>query len=264
MKVIEPLTNPPAGDDRVPRRVSVASWLWLERQAVDDGLGYAEDRRDVDRAHGAARLRPLRRTGRRLGLRGNERHRRDRQGPLRRDPSQHDHRPALERDAGRTHRAEQKAFDDYGYHQTVGDGVLDPAVDPSANAWLRVGRFTCRPDELDHREVLAVVRLRRASRERAHARRDARQRDALLASGQRRVVGQVVLGELPLTHVRSGSRARVRVGVPERDLPSSRRFAEPLYDIRYWNELDKGGHFAAFEQPELFVGELRAAFTQFV
>lgn len=26
----------------------------------------------------------------------------------------------------------------------------------------------------------------------------------------------------------------------------------------YWNELSKGGHFAAFEQPELFVGEVRA------
>jgi pimeloyl-ACP methyl ester carboxylesterase len=28
----------------------------------------------------------------------------------------------------------------------------------------------------------------------------------------------------------------------------------------YWNEVDKGGHFAAFEQPELFASELRAAF----
>ena len=28
-------------------------------------------------------------------------------------------------------------------------------------------------------------------------------------------------------------------------------------NIQYWNELDKGGHFAAFEQPELFVGEMR-------
>ena len=26
----------------------------------------------------------------------------------------------------------------------------------------------------------------------------------------------------------------------------------------YWNELEKGGHFAAFEQPRLFVDELRA------
>ncbi|HIE89327.1 MAG TPA: epoxide hydrolase, partial [Gammaproteobacteria bacterium] len=29
-------------------------------------------------------------------------------------------------------------------------------------------------------------------------------------------------------------------------------------NIQYWNELDKGGHFAAFEQPDLFVQELRA------
>jgi len=28
----------------------------------------------------------------------------------------------------------------------------------------------------------------------------------------------------------------------------------------YWNELDKGGHFAAFEQPALFTEELRKAF----
>ncbi len=27
------------------------------------------------------------------------------------------------------------------------------------------------------------------------------------------------------------------------------------------NELDRGGHFAAFEQPELFVGELRSFFA---
>jgi pimeloyl-ACP methyl ester carboxylesterase len=31
-------------------------------------------------------------------------------------------------------------------------------------------------------------------------------------------------------------------------------------DIRHWNELDRGGHFAAFEQPELIVNELRAFF----
>ncbi len=28
----------------------------------------------------------------------------------------------------------------------------------------------------------------------------------------------------------------------------------------YYNKLDKGGHFAAWEQPELFTAELRAAF----
>jgi pimeloyl-ACP methyl ester carboxylesterase len=32
------------------------------------------------------------------------------------------------------------------------------------------------------------------------------------------------------------------------------------HNLIYWNEVDKGGHFAAWEQPELFSAELRAAF----
>lgn len=34
-----------------------------------------------------------------------------------------------------------------------------------------------------------------------------------------------------------------------------------LQDIFYWNELSVGGHFAAFEQPGLFVNELRSCFA---
>jgi hypothetical protein len=41
----------------------------------------------------------------------------------------------------------------------------------------------------------------------------------------------------------------------------SRRWAEKRFtDIRYWNEPAKGGHFAAFEQPELYVNEVRSFF----
>jgi pimeloyl-ACP methyl ester carboxylesterase len=41
----------------------------------------------------------------------------------------------------------------------------------------------------------------------------------------------------------------------------SRRWAEQRFrDIRYWSEPDRGGHFAALEQPELFVEEVRAFF----
>jgi pimeloyl-ACP methyl ester carboxylesterase len=41
----------------------------------------------------------------------------------------------------------------------------------------------------------------------------------------------------------------------------SRRWAERRFrDIRYWNEPARGGHFAAFEQPELFVDEVRSFF----
>jgi epoxide hydrolase len=41
----------------------------------------------------------------------------------------------------------------------------------------------------------------------------------------------------------------------------SRRWAEKRFpDIRYWSEPDRGGHFAAFEQPQLFVDEVRSFF----
>jgi epoxide hydrolase len=41
----------------------------------------------------------------------------------------------------------------------------------------------------------------------------------------------------------------------------SRRWAEKRFtDIRFWNEPERGGHFAAFEQPGLFVDEVRAFF----
>jgi pimeloyl-ACP methyl ester carboxylesterase len=48
---------------------------------------------------------------------------------------------------------------------------------------------------------------------------------------------------------------------PKEIIRSSRRWVEQRFsDLRHWNELDKGGHFAAFEQPEAFVNELRAFF----
>src|SRR5260370_1095173 len=42
--------------------------------------------------------------------------------------------------------------------------------------------------------------------------------------------------------------------------PSRRWMERRFTDLRYWNELDRGGHFAAFEQPELFTDELRRCF----
>ena len=35
------------------------------------------------------------------------------------------------------------------------------------------------------------------------------------------------------------------------------------HQLVYWNEVGKGGHFAAFEQPELFAQEVRSAFGVF-
>lgn len=56
----------------------------------------------------------------------------------------------------------------------------------------------------------------------------------------------------------------VPVGVsvfPHEIFKASRRWCEARYkQLAYYNALDKGGHFAAFEQPETFVEEVRAAF----
>ena len=51
---------------------------------------------------------------------------------------------------------------------------------------------------------------------------------------------------------------------PKEIFRASRRWAQQAFpDLRYWNELPRGGHFAAFEQPDLFVAEVRAAFRAF-
>ena len=48
---------------------------------------------------------------------------------------------------------------------------------------------------------------------------------------------------------------------PQEIVPAPRSWAERVYpNLIYWNELDRGGHFAAFEQPALFAQELRDCF----
>jgi pimeloyl-ACP methyl ester carboxylesterase len=41
---------------------------------------------------------------------------------------------------------------------------------------------------------------------------------------------------------------------------SQRAWAERRYNIVHWTEFDRGGHFAAMEQPDLFVGDVRDFF----
>lgn len=49
---------------------------------------------------------------------------------------------------------------------------------------------------------------------------------------------------------------------PKEIFKSSRRFAANFYtNIVYWSERETGGHFAAFEQPEVYVEELRNCFA---
>ena len=59
---------------------------------------------------------------------------------------------------------------------------------------------------------------------------------------------------------------RIPVGCsvfPKEIFRVSRRWAEKRYqNLVYWNRLDRGGHFAAFEQPQLYVQEVRACFRK--
>jgi epoxide hydrolase len=48
---------------------------------------------------------------------------------------------------------------------------------------------------------------------------------------------------------------------PKEILKSPRSWCEPMYNITHWAAMPRGGHFAAFEQPELFVEDLRAFYA---
>jgi pimeloyl-ACP methyl ester carboxylesterase len=48
---------------------------------------------------------------------------------------------------------------------------------------------------------------------------------------------------------------------PGEVIPAPRSWAEKAYpSLSYFNEVNRGGHFAAWEEPELFATEIRAAF----
>jgi pimeloyl-ACP methyl ester carboxylesterase len=60
----------------------------------------------------------------------------------------------------------------------------------------------------------------------------------------------------------SGTRIRVPAGVAAFPdpvfLPPPRSLAEKTYDVVHWSDMTSGGHFAALEQPELMLADLRA------
>ena len=54
-------------------------------------------------------------------------------------------------------------------------------------------------------------------------------------------------------------------GFPKEILPTPRKWAERNFrNLVHWGELNRGGHFAAWEQPALFLSELRQAFGKMV
>jgi pimeloyl-ACP methyl ester carboxylesterase len=63
-----------------------------------------------------------------------------------------------------------------------------------------------------------------------------------------------------------GERRRVELptGVasfPKEILRAPRSWCEAGYNITHWTNMPRGGHFAAFEQPELFIDDVREFFS---
>ena len=65
----------------------------------------------------------------------------------------------------------------------------------------------------------------------------------------------------------AGGQVTVPTGItvfPKEILRPSERWARRVFtDLRWYDEVERGGHFAALEQPELFVDQLRSCFRQF-
>jgi pimeloyl-ACP methyl ester carboxylesterase len=62
-------------------------------------------------------------------------------------------------------------------------------------------------------------------------------------------------------NLKLGKRIEVPTGIAmfpgEKDLIVPREFAERCYNIQHWTEMPSGGHFAALEEPELLVKDIR-------
>ena len=147
---------------------------------------------------------------------------------------------------------------------------------PAADDRLLPAGFTRRAGGLDARprhgqllQDLPRVRRRRA-RGQSHPRHHRRQHHAVLADGHRSLGGPVVLGgrtawPQPLRAGQAPPPVSVPVGFttfPGEIWAAPRSWVETVYpDLAYFNEVDRGGHFPAWEEPELFSTEMRAAFS---
>jgi pimeloyl-ACP methyl ester carboxylesterase len=63
-------------------------------------------------------------------------------------------------------------------------------------------------------------------------------------------------GELPSVELPTGIAA-----FPKEIFRAPRHWCEANYNITHWTDMPRGGHFAAFEQPELFVEDVRRFFA---
>ena len=143
------------------------------------------------------------------------------------------------------------------------DGNAPANADRVCGLAHRPGDLPARPRCAQSGAHRALVR--RADR-RSDTRRCPRQRHAVLADQHRGFGGSPLLGGFTPLKLAFFSPKGVKVPVavsafPDELYQTPRSWAERAYpNLIHYNKLEKGGHFAAWEQPKLFTEELRAGF----
>ena len=177
-------------------------------------------------------------------------------------------RPPTDRNRTRTRR--RRGAGQLPHHRLR---VLPGTGHPTPDHRLWAGGFPGRPGRLDagprHRQLPQdPPRLpgRRAHRW-PHPRPHPGQHHPVLADRHRRLRGPLVLGKRPRRRGGRPATTPVQVPVgfttfPDEIFQAPHSWVERGYPtLSYYHQADQGGHFAAWEQPQLFTTELRAAFN---
>ena len=277
LEVIAPLTDPTAhggtGEDAFHVVIPSIPGYGFSAQPSERGWSAGRVRQGLAEVDGPTRLPALRRPGRRPG---GSRHRRD--GPRgAQGTTRHPHEPAgpgaretaglpAETDEERAAAEALKTFhaSGFGYFleqatrpQTIGYALLDSPV--SLAAWM-----------LDH-DTDSYYKITSAFVDGKPA--GNLTRDHILDN----ITTYWLTGtgaSAARSYWEGGRRAPCRRpdapagldpgrlhDLPGRDLRAPRSWVEKAYpSLAYFNEVDRGGHFAAWEEPEQFSAELREAF----
>jgi pimeloyl-ACP methyl ester carboxylesterase len=131
--------------------------------------------------------------------------------------------------------------------QTIGYALTDSPVGQAAWIYEKFHAWTDNdgnPDEaLTRDEMLDVITLYWLT-------------ETAASSARMYLENAEVTGDPPVIEMPVGCSI-----FPWEIVPAPRSWAERVYpNLIHWNELDRGGHFAAFEQPALFTRELRDCF----
>ena len=266
-KVIEPLTDPTAhgGNAADAFHVVCPSLPGFGFSAKPTTTGWGVDRiaSSLGGADGSPRLRALRRAGRRLGLGGHDRARRAGCRTLRR----HSHHA---RDVGAAQRG-RPADAGGGAGAAKGSSTTPtgiPAI-PSSNRPGRRPSATALTDSPSGQAAWILEKFWAWTDCDGHP-ENILGRDELLDNVMLYWVTATAASSARLYWESFGPKRRtahkvtVPTGVavfPKEIVTPVRKWMEASYtNIRHWSEMPKGGHFAAFEQPELFVQEVREFF----